>query len=66
MVCRYFQVRIVAIKLSPGAPRREYGMQGKMKKLHHVTVRIMGARTGSVNANIGELRLSCYLAPNGL
>jgi hypothetical protein len=32
-------VRIVAIKHSPGAPRGEYGMQGKMRKLHHTVVR---------------------------
>lgn len=31
-------VRIVAIKHTPGAPRREYGMQGKMKRLHHTTL----------------------------
>mmetsp|Transcript_34446 Transcript_34446/g.47732 ORF Transcript_34446/g.47732 Transcript_34446/m.47732 type:complete len:197 (-) Transcript_34446:212-802(-) len=31
-------VRIIAIKMSPGPARREYSMQGKMKKLHHTTL----------------------------
>jgi hypothetical protein len=32
------QVRIMAIKLTPGQTRQEFGMQGKMKKLQHTTV----------------------------
>jgi Rab-like protein 5 len=32
-------VRIVAIKHSPGPPRGDYAMQGKMRKLHHTVVR---------------------------
>mmetsp|Transcript_10890 Transcript_10890/g.20478 ORF Transcript_10890/g.20478 Transcript_10890/m.20478 type:complete len:189 (-) Transcript_10890:554-1120(-) len=31
-------VRIIAIKLSSGPARREYAMQGKMKRLHHTTL----------------------------
>mmetsp|Transcript_1509 Transcript_1509/g.1714 ORF Transcript_1509/g.1714 Transcript_1509/m.1714 type:complete len:191 (-) Transcript_1509:258-830(-) len=31
-------VRILAIKTSPGAPRKDYGMHGKLKRLHHTTV----------------------------
>eukprot|EP00242_Pyramimonas_sp_CCMP2087_P008342 CAMPEP_0198210596 /NCGR_PEP_ID=MMETSP1445-20131203/20924_1 /TAXON_ID=36898 /ORGANISM="Pyramimonas sp., Strain CCMP2087" /LENGTH=177 /DNA_ID=CAMNT_0043884693 /DNA_START=199 /DNA_END=732 /DNA_ORIENTATION=+ len=31
-------VRVMAIKLTPGQTRQEFGMQGKMKKLQHTTV----------------------------
>jgi len=31
-------VRIIAVKQTPGPPRKDYGMQGKLKRLHHSTI----------------------------